>query len=273
MLGRDYAPYHFIKHFINQINENCCEQYEEFLKNKQENYLLTPYAFKEYTYRNVSCSKQKDNGTPYQTNLQSINGIGLVFAGNPAIAESYSVNIPNKTCSCFVWQQTGIPCSHALILIDRINNKKDLNNKIRISFDEQYFHKTSLLSFWESMFNNCQFNGYYPDDAAIRNKSCKNPFPIKPVTEQINLMQPTSKRRIASSGDNKKGGYHHLSLKSSIPCEYCLKPITVGAMDAHQRSGGCDAYNQISKKLKTGEEINFNVADDEEESENFSKIE
>jgi len=51
--------------------------------------------------------------------------------------------------------------------------------------------------------NQCLIIVNLMDITAIRNKSCKNPFPIKPVTEQINLMQPTSKRRIASSGEIK----------------------------------------------------------------------
>ena len=251
---------------MNQINENCYKQYEEFITSKQENNVLTPYAWKEYIFRNLPSTKQKNNGTPYKVNLQSANGIGLVYAGNPAVAESYEVHIPNKTCSCYVWQQTGIPCIHVFILIDKINSGKDNDNKLRISFDELFFHKTSLHSYWELMFDTCQFTGFYPDDATIRNKSFKNPFPIQPVIEKINHLQTTSKRRIASSGDNKKGGYKSLSLKSYIACQYCGKLITFGAMDKHQRSaGGCEAFNQTSKKLKTGEDINFDIADDDDE--------
>ena len=58
-------------------------------------------------------------------------------------------------------------------------------------------------------------------------------------------------------------------------------------MDKHQRSaGGCEAFNQTSKKLKTGEDnpkydddelkpgedINFNTAGDEEEEINLNNI-
>ena len=52
----------------------------------------------------------------------------------------YVINIGERTCSCRIWQSTGIPCGHALAVLCRYGY--DPNTYTKQFFTLDYFHKT-----------------------------------------------------------------------------------------------------------------------------------
>ncbi len=57
--------------------------------------------------------------------IKGHNGTALVYSANTfsANASKYQVKLENKWCSCFKWQQTGIPCKHAIACLVDLPDK------------------------------------------------------------------------------------------------------------------------------------------------------
>jgi hypothetical protein len=133
---------------------------------------------------------------------------------------NYVVDLSNRTCTCGMYQQVGIPCVEAWAVIKHIHHDNT------IPFDEQYFHHCCLTINIKSMFKDVpSLFGILPSDQEISNFIVANNFqnlraPV--IISNPNISKTT--KRIASAGESlsTKGVISSTSYKKQkIMCEVC----------------------------------------------------
>ncbi|ERM97685.1 hypothetical protein AMTR_s00130p00118290 [Amborella trichopoda] len=59
--------------------------------------------------------------------------------------KKYAVNLVTHTCSCWVWQVSGLSCSHAIAAVD--HRHQDVTEFCGVYFTIQIYHRANSLPF------------------------------------------------------------------------------------------------------------------------------
>ena len=148
----------------------------------------------------------------------------MIFSVNKN-KKSYRVDMGNNTCTCFYWQQNGLPCFHAtaVILLKQLNAHENFYQNV---FEPEAFTST-LVEMFER--NNC--NGKVPSDDEIRaNQNSTNSLKAN-TTKTFNA---TTNLRIQSEGKTGGRAIAATTLRKNdrIPCPYCGKHVKGGIHSA-----------------------------------------
>ena len=98
-------PYEFFNElfiFVAETNMKRAEEFREKLSKKSD---LAPY------YQGIEQEELSKMRNGYDVRIV---GPMEALVKNQATKHSYNVDLDNKSCSCFRWQQSGIPCAHAV---------------------------------------------------------------------------------------------------------------------------------------------------------------
>ena len=135
---------------------------------------------------------------------------------------AYTVDIGGRTCTCQHWYQIGIPCEHAIAVV---NHTKDWSNL----FTPAYFHRHMLTETRHELFTKHNLCLLLPDDHRVKvNKTLRTFPPLEPVLEDVGeLASDVSKKRVASQGESSKPS----NIKSGAKrhryvCKSCGKDLS-----------------------------------------------
>lgn len=146
------------------------------------------------------------------------------------------MNLTNRTCDCYKYQQTGCPCIHAIALI----------RNLKVSMKKQYFYEFCFVDYLEKMFDAgkvLQFSQKLTGSSSYINKFAT----VLPNDDDINAIieedsdgkhtlipsiigmdtfetSTSSDKRIRSKGDHAKSSNRKVSRK--ITCSKCNKVIS-----------------------------------------------
>jgi hypothetical protein len=166
----------------------------------------------------------------------------------------YNVNVANKTCSCFHWQQSGVPCIHAFKAIA----------PAKATFESKYYYEFCTIKRVKAMFSGYRAMTmvHMADvDREVRTREHeKNPFPqIFPGKKQVEKVGRSDKR-FASTGDTAAGGGVSQSTakkRKKNVCPSCCRVVARGNKE-HIDSEACCNY---ATRNKTGSLYTSGVLD------------
>src|SRR5579859_6889505 len=121
----------------------------------------------------------------------------------------YVINIGERTCSCRIWQSTGIPCGHALAVLCRYGY--DPNTYTKQFFTLDYFHKTYKNAIFHPLTGDYTQSLQYPlgdDEDDIEDLSDIDEDPLLPPSTRRPAGRP-KKRRIRGPMEDIDGAPRH----------------------------------------------------------------
>lgn len=149
-----------------------------------------------------------------------LTGAGIVYRvnDNKTRCAMYNVDISNKTCCCGHWEQSGVPCYHAIKLqrvLKRNFCKDDFYN---------FCHSDGLLLMFNNMF--VEFPSY---DAIVNCLISTDPFKCQIVPRIISIADNdyklcSSSKRMASTGEkfNSRSMFTGKARKLCVTCKTWL---------------------------------------------------
>ena len=165
--------------------------------------------------------------TPYVVNgfsTGSYQACVLVQGASAILSATYNVDLSLRRCSCGHYQQSGVPCYHALAFLKALNKSSGKN-----IVDDTFFHPVCLTVSWKLMANALHmFVVLIPNIAELLQSNVNASDRYFPHTISDNLSSMSGKRR-RSAGDSAAGGgvtrsQDSRSRRSS--CRHCGKVIS-----------------------------------------------
>lgn len=190
-------PFNFLKQLFDYVAITNNKKAKELKMHNEE---LTKYAKTK-----LAEEKLKRMGNAYTLEEEdSDDRIALVIRNQ----FRYQVNLGNRTCSCFVWQQTGVPCAHACFYIEQIT-PTDVVCQYNPYMYEFCFTKYCLDEFKVIT----EFNLVSDFEIEMQHQELleNGEGQIRILTEVIPNKEGVSHRRIKSAGEGGKRNPTHCS--------------------------------------------------------------
>lgn len=187
------------------------------------------------TYRVIPSDILQKSGTVYRLDEGFITAI------------MYNVNISEKTCSCFHYQQSGVPCIHAIVLLKHFN----------LPIKTEYFYDFCYLSRLQHMFNSAcsidngkrvnKFALVLPTESKIYEllNTGDDKYHIIPKLSLIKGHVVKSSKRIRSLGETGSRGVKNISGRKT--CQSCTKSISTKTK--HKISACIKHFRRVYGKL------------------------
>jgi hypothetical protein len=178
------------------------------------------------------------------------------------VAPEFKVDTISMTCTCCYWQQTGIPCQHAVAVFTL------WNMPATELFSTKCFSATHLTSNWRKMYQESpDLVGMIPTEDEVK---C---FKVREENSAVQLTQPalvavdnfasSTMLRIRSRGERKRAGTTSVTQVKTpkIICRNCGKIIS---RKTRHKPSACTKYklrtatlSQESPHFTTGQEEPF----------------
>ena len=120
--ARKLSPYFIIKNIISNVilhQQRCAHQV------MQNQSIIAPYASTIFAKR----FSKEDNNTIFtiRWGKRTLDGTATVDSTHRVVGanKSFQVDLQRHLCSCFVWQQTGIPCKHAIACLKQLQIEQE----------------------------------------------------------------------------------------------------------------------------------------------------
>lgn len=129
LTARKLSPYYMIKNIITNIlvHQQRCEE-----KVSKCNDIISPYAALTFSKR----FNQSNNNFIIVWGKRSSNGSAVVKTISlTTTTNQFQVDLERRTCGCYVWQQTGIPCRHAIACVKDLQTMRKNNIRYVDYFD------------------------------------------------------------------------------------------------------------------------------------------
>jgi len=178
-------------------------------------------------------------------------GVVHLLDNNLVRTEMYTVIFRDKTCPCMHWQQSGVPCFHAIKLHKFMK---------RGNFTKDDFYPWCYSQQLIDMFNECEeeFSTTFPTKDLVEsifdrdistNSSIHILYPtiVEIPPEDMNSHSNVSSKRIRSVGEKLNGTVFHLTKKRK--CLICGKEISI--YTRHPPS----ACEKVFNKINSGREL------------------
>ena len=137
-------------------------------------------------------------------------------------AATYTVDMSVRTCTCQYWPQVGVPCEHAIAVVNHVNGWDSF-------FTTAYFHRHMLTETRLELLAKHNLSIVLPDDHRIKQNKLQQTFrPLEPVLETIgDLASDVSKKRVASAGEGSKPSNIKSDAKRNrYTCPDCNKDLS-----------------------------------------------
>lgn len=155
----------------------------------------------------------------------------------------YTVNLSEMTCSCYNWQQTGIPCKHACYFMTMLGlSNKDI-------FTTGYMLPICFTEDWNKFYSHDTMIGYVPGDGDIEQALASNKFTelvAKLTVPSDDLTTITKKRLRGSEEKSTKGSLAPFHMKGRHICPKCGKSISNSTKHPWK---ACDNFRNQKKRL------------------------
>ena len=240
---RDQSPYFFMRSLCMRVFETLSEHSEE---SRSWDGTLTPLAtrlFEQNKLRLRTSGFQVDVASADKTrfNVTHIRFIScrsetflvtLADGGIDGRQAGDDGSIERSNCSCQFWTQTGVPCDHAICVLDHLGIL-DCPSEF---FTVKYFHPLSFTSNLKDMYGKLSVKGGYicPSDSGVDARMISGNFiPLVPTLKDVDTSLDT--RRIRSAGEASKAGTVSWSQyqKEKKPCHSCGKVLAVSSFPRH----------------------------------------
>jgi hypothetical protein len=183
--------------FLTPYAERC------FRRNEQKVKLLGPLTFSVPEAGNNECAPK------------------VVVMGTSKLTgalRSHVVDFAAKTCGCRHWEQSGVPCLHAIAYM----------HSAQMQAYKSYFYEWCWLSKLRGLMEDVEMLPPDETEVAARAASDRARYRLLPL---INADATSSKsnKRIASNGDGKEGGgvpYSQVGKMKKVVCRDCGKYIS-----------------------------------------------
>jgi hypothetical protein len=205
---RYLSPIFFLRQIFYKISERFQHMREE---SRDKNYALTEYARSIYN-RNENIAQT----SPFTVTI--INDLTYKFivystVQNFARGKLWNIDFINNTCDCSKWQQTGIPCEHAIRCYQTIGAHKTfqhiqqqmnlLDNYLK------YFDKIHHAKSWTNALElyNDKLTMYLPSDNVINEIALQHHQQFLLLTPQLrdDFELPLVNTRIRGIGETSGG--------------------------------------------------------------------
>lgn len=199
---------------------------------------LTAFAKKCYENNERASRNNMFTATVSSNSDDGKRPTGVVKVTHGSGVTCYTVSFPELQCPCRHWEQSGIPCIHAIMLL------KSINTPVHSSHFYEFCHVDRL----RKMFKGVELTVPYEDDVKDLAESHPEVYKLRPRIS-ANVTSSTSCGRIASSGDGSKGGGQSVSRakkKDRVACLYCSR--TVSGTTRHDACS-CNAFAQANGVL------------------------
>lgn len=101
----------------------------------------------------------------------------------------YLVNLVTRSCSCYTWQVTGIPCGHALAILMKL--QRNPQTYTQSFFTLQFYHSTYKNAIFHPLSRN--YHSSLSDAQAINSEKDEDVAEVNESNEDF--LQPPSTRR------------------------------------------------------------------------------
>jgi hypothetical protein len=192
--ARQMSPFYSLKHLLFRVFELNNTQRDEAMK---RDHFLTADARRifEENMRTLRLDHR------LVTITDTVNGVGVVHPSKHArvMASLTSVTLvggfAGRKCLCTRWQQSGVPCVHAIAVALKL--KLSLQHPL-------FFHESCLTSTWRRMFESCPeyCAGVFVPDERIDAQALAHPQPPLASVLVRDVIKALIKKRIKSGGDD-----------------------------------------------------------------------
>lgn len=223
------------------LNERVRLNIQRYLADLSTPNTLTPYAMARYMDAQNESRSGGENAM-HCTIMSSFAATIRYASENTHTATVYTVNLNEMTCSCFNWQQTGIPCKHACYFMTTLGmSTKDI-------FTTGYFLPICFTENWNKFYSHNTMIGYVPGDGdieqALANNTCSD-LVAKFTAPSDDLTRITKKRLRGSEEKSTKGSLPPSHMKGRHICLKCGKSISNSTKHPWK---ACDNFRNQKKK-------------------------
>ena len=209
---RARSPYYFVKSMMHLLHDELQRQKDQALVITD---VLTEYADKTYTENKHIQDCYSFEATPASDSTYHV----INTVEDSITAPDYRVDWSTHKCSCLQWQQSGVPCSHAVAVAEH------LSVVATVFFAPPYFDKRMLQSTRREAFSTCNFDNKLPThDEVLNRKATQN---YSPLTYRLRTghILPISTARYASQGESLHSGNRNPRRNIVRRCRLCYQPI------------------------------------------------
>lgn len=168
------------------------------------------------------------------TDPNKLCGTVSKYMGTPPRLVRYNVNFLKRTCDCRHWEQSGVPCYHAIALLLQYNPRRGGP----LSCLSVYFYDWCLAEPYRKMLENTLLQVPHLPDVIDRARTDPEKYSIFPRVT-VNADATTSTKRIASQGDTASGGGLSRSALAKLGKKKCLHCGAVRSIGTKHPSSAC----------------------------------
>lgn len=178
----------------------------------------------------------------------------LVFSSHLSVARCgtgsiETTNLTAKTCSCCVYQQTGVPCCCAIASI----NSLGLSSQEVVSTQGSFFAEHMSSTAWRDFYDDRAMGTLIPADSAVetRYEMTRNLGETFTVDLKMPLKEKTSeastRKRYRSNGETGNSGIKKTNMPKRFNCESCGKELS-----KHTEHGpsACDKFARLYPSVR-----------------------
>ena len=219
--------------------------------------ILTPYATEQFREIQNKCLGAGSNAMEVKI-IDADKGIATTryVSENSHTGTLVSINLSMFHCSCFKWQQAGIPCIHVYnyMAITGISDEM-------FSYEKKYFLPVCYTQTWRQFYDHESMRGNMPGDLDVELFMAsfirKIPILSAKLTMPREDTQPVTSKRLRGSAESATtGSIASTSMKKRITCERCGKSL---AASTKHGFSACDTYQ---KKVLRSTEFEFQNNED-----------
>jgi hypothetical protein len=181
---------------------------------------ITPFAYAIFDHTRINT-----NAAHYTVLVQRQEppkGLVTNAVGNSARQRTYNVDFLLMICDCRHWEQSGVPCLHAVLLFHRVYPSQPMPAK--------YFYEWCHIDRLKSMFTTDDYMINIPDVDAVASLVYANAdrYKLYPLIISDDTSSKSSKRIRSTGEGSSSGGQSKASLgrKQKRPCDGCGKLIS-----------------------------------------------
>jgi len=206
------------------MNERVRQHIQRYMTDTTTPNTLTEYAMARYMAAQHE-SRSGGSNAMHITLLSPFAATVRNASENFHTGTVYSVDLNARECSCFKWQQTGIPCSHACYFMTILGMS---SNDI---FTTGYLLPICFTDYWKKFYSHDTMIGKVPGDGEVERALTDNivvyPTLIAKLTAPAEDQTRVTKKRLRGSEEKStKGSIPSSAMKGRHICLKCGKSIS-----------------------------------------------
>ena len=234
--------------FLQEMYCRCCERMNKMKQKIQDlgqQEILVPVAKARFN-ENVLSAKHAGYEVSYShSDPKKLRGIVTIYKHSPPRPVRYNVNFVERICNCKHWEQSGVPCVHALALLLQYDPRKGGP----LPCLSVYFYDWCLAKPYRLLLSDTILE--VPHLPEVIHRATLEPdkyamFPRFTATTGVSA----SSKRIASQGDKASGGGMSQGALRSLGRYDCVRCNTNLAICSTHPSSRCGLNIERAEKKR-----------------------